>query len=156
MVGYSIRVSIDTKELRKNLDTFSKKLDDLSPFWESFTPVVQNLFRDVFINEGNVPGFSKWAALSPLYSAWKSANYPGQTILRLTDRLYNETVNNPIVTISPNEMTYGTNVPYAQYLEEGTSKMPPRPLFGAVEAYAPAILQAEILEYLRKDLWKDL
>ena len=151
MIGYSIRVSIDTEELKRNLDKFSKKLDDLSPFWQSFVPVVQNLFNEVFINEGAVPGSGRWQPLSPKYQEWKSRNYPGKTILRLTDRLYNETVNSPVVIIGPNEMTYGTNVPYAQYLEEGTSKMPPRPLFGAVANYAPAILQAEILDYLRSD-----
>ena len=87
--------------------------------------IVKKYIRDRFSSEGD----GIWAPLSPMYAEWKNQNYPGKTILRRTDRMYNDAVNNPQIRLFGNTMLYEIDNPIAKYHQHGTSRMPARPIF---------------------------
>lgn len=82
---------------------------------------------------------SKWGFVYPILKA------SGMLEKSLTDPSDPESFN---MIINNNQLIVGTTVKYAQYLQEGTSFMPPRPvvLYGA-EQVAPDSLNQ------RRDIW---
>ena len=152
MIPFRVNLKINAKDALDRLSKHGAKLSDLTPFWQNTAvPVTKRLFASIFQGEGQTPLTSRWAPLSPQYKAWKERNYPGKTILRRTDRLFHSVVNNPNLNITPERLTFGTNVPYASFHETGTSKMPARPLFGYVETNAPMALEPLLLEWLEME-----
>jgi len=104
-----------------SLSRFGERIKDFRPFWlEYFAP---SFYRDIKRNfelEGSYVG--GWAPLSPGYAAWKQAHYPGRTILRRTDALFQSLTFEhgqvgPRGIFLPGErsLVLGTSVPYAQY-----------------------------------------
>lgn len=72
----------------------------------------------------------EWPALSPAYDQWKHTAYPGQPLMRLSDRLYESLTSqtgDTIWEVGPKHITFGSRVPYFEYHMTGTSKMPARP-----------------------------
>jgi hypothetical protein len=73
-------------------------------------------------------GGSQWQALSPRYAAWKAKHYPGKTILRRDDRLFN------VVTGQPGDYELRLSelhirmagIPYWKAHDEGRGRMPVR------------------------------
>ena len=107
-------------------------LDDMTPFWVLVSGDLQMMMLEEFAYEGDVGNLGPWADLDKKYAAWKARAYPGQTILRLTDRMYDSlvgTTDDTVFTANPTWMAWGTGVEYARYHQEGTEHMPARPLF---------------------------
>ena len=144
MLHYRVNVTIDFDQLSNQLSSLDKKLSDLTPFWHSFLPVVQNIFKDIFEGEGSTSQTPHWLPLSPGYAARKARDFPGQPIGQRTGQLYESIIDNPDISIEPDSLTIGTHTPYAQYFEAQ------RPIFGYTATVAPAILQQEIIDYLEK------
>ena len=77
--------------------------------------------EDWFANEQIIfssQGIPAWPALSPAYAARKARVAPGQTILRLTDRLYDSLTSmtaDSVYEVAPQRLRIGTTVPYGQY-----------------------------------------
>ena len=150
MVPFRVNLKVNIEGALEELKKY-EKLRDLTPFWKNVAiPMTKRLFATVFANEGQTPLTPRWAPLSPQYKRWKDQRFPGKTILRRTDKLYHSVVSNPMTNVSPDQLTYETNVPYAIYHELGTSKMPARPLFGHVETIAPMALEPLLLQWLEK------
>jgi len=80
--------------------------------------------------EFEIEGDPAWPALSPLYRAWKARHFPGKTILRRTDRLY-ESLTSPggenIAMVTPRTIRFGTRVPYWGHHQRGSGVLPRRP-----------------------------
>jgi hypothetical protein len=95
------------------IDGVTRRALDLSEPFEAWQPYVIEQTRTVFDNEG-LP--EQWPALSPGYAAWKERAYPGQTIGRRTDRMYESFTkpDNPemIWETGPRSIRYGSRVPY--------------------------------------------
>lgn len=119
---------IDTVAMRARLEGVKKRALDLRPPFEAFQPIWIGQTQDVFSAEG-LP--ASWPALSPAYAARKAATFPGQTILRRTDRLYASLteIGNPemIWETTPRTIHYGSRVPYWRIHQTGGSRMPARP-----------------------------
>jgi hypothetical protein len=94
----------------------AKRSEDLSTVFEAFQPIYQQQTIDVFAAEG-LP--VSWPRLSPAYEAWKAANYPGQTINRRTDRMYDSLTGGPegFWRVRPRSLQFGTFVPYWKYTQ---------------------------------------
>lgn len=77
---------------------------------------------------------SKWAPLTPAYAAYKSRVRPGRPLLVFDgDLRASLTGNNKrkgwLYNARSRRLVMGSKVPYAQYHQDGTSRMVARPLF---------------------------
>lgn len=95
------------------IEGVKRRSQDLSVPFEAWQPYVLEQTRLVFENEG-LP--QAWPNLSPGYAAWKEQHYPGKTIGRRTDRMYEsftETSNPEMIwETGPRSIRYGSRVPY--------------------------------------------
>lgn len=89
--------------------------------------------RGQFGAEGGGPS-GPWASLSPAYAAWKEQAYPGQGILRRTDKLFEALTSSssPFArrVVTSSTLDYGTlGVEYASFHQLGTDVLQARPPF---------------------------
>ena len=115
------------------LKTLSGKLSSHKEFFvREVRPLLIEEITTVFDEEGN----PAWPPLNPDYEARKFVQYPGKTILRRTDRLFTSytrvAAEGNLSEISDFALQHGTNIPYAAYHEFGTTRVPHRPILGAI------------------------
>lgn len=88
--------------------------------------------RDQLKERFDAEGFG-WQKLSTRYAARKEKRFPGKTILRRSDRMYNSLVrkNAPgnVSSVKPTEAAFGTTVPYARHHQRGGGNLPAREIF---------------------------
>lgn len=123
--------------LRARVEGMQRRATNLKPVFEAFRSRWQELIRRNFVREGlPVP----WPALSPAYAEWKSRYFPGKTILRRTDRLFNSLVTSngdAIWEATPRTIRFGTRVPWFGFHQRGTDSMPARlPLIMLPDTFA--------------------
>lgn len=93
-----------------------------------FPRVIRLLEKEIkgqFEAEGRGPNRGKWKPLSQTYAKWKAEHYPGRTILRRTNRLYNALTKSrnggALRYYTAREMRFGTAlVPHASFHQVGT------------------------------------
>lgn len=96
----------------------AKKVKDWTPIWKRvLNKAIKPHVKDQFDKEGG-GGHGPWAPLSPRYAVWKEAHYPGKTILRRTDAMYNDLMSTE-GDIAPLSLAYGSSLPYAVYHQTG-------------------------------------
>lgn len=73
-------------------------------------------------------GGSQWTPLSPRYAAWKDKAYPGKTILRRDDRLFQAVTGQPgDAEVRSSELhIYLRGVPYWRAHDQGIGRLPVR------------------------------
>jgi phage gpG-like protein len=107
--------------------------------------------RKQFASQGIQGSHGKWAALSPVYAAWKSKRYPGKPILQASGAMMKDLlseINEGETTAR--SMLYGTRIPYALYHQTGTKtktgkrKMPARRIFDPEMSDAPGTMKGLI------------
>lgn len=120
--------STDSRRVRVRLKAMRERAGDLTPAFEKWGDDVAEEVRLNFASDGARFGHA-WAALSPEYAAWKATHFPGKTILRRTDKLFDSVTKRPfaIERIGTHQAEFGTDVDYAKYHKTGTDKMPSRP-----------------------------
>jgi phage gpG-like protein len=110
------------------LGSAKKRIDDWRPFWATIRNFLTGVMQEQFKSEGGRA--QKWEPLSVRYAAWKQKNYPGKTILRLTDRLYTSLTNisspDMVFDTQPQSMLFGTRVPYASKHQLGEGRLKQR------------------------------
>lgn len=124
-----IRVTGDD-ELRRKLEQLQLFLADLRPFWPLLVPVFIGWMRDQFSSEGGWGGH-QWAPLSPAYAVEKARTHPGRTIL-IRDGDLRRAASQPRRETTPRTLTLWIDDPKAGYHQDGTDRMPARPLIPAV------------------------
>lgn len=97
-------------------------------------PVFETAMKRQFDAQGAGPVAGSWSALAEIYAAWKARKYPGKSILRRTDALYDglTVASSPFAArdYSASTFLFGTQgVEYASFHQTGTSRMSPRPPF---------------------------
>lgn len=110
------------------IDTMIRRSSNLSNPFQRFQ---KYWFQD--IDESFAAGGEpiEWPALSPAYEGWKSKAYPGQPIMRRSDRLYESLTSqtgDTIWQVGPRHIEFGSRVPYFEFHQTGTSRMPARPV----------------------------
>lgn len=129
------------QEMVLELDSLIRKSSNLSNPFQLFQKHWFESIDQVFQDGGDPV---EWPALSPAYEGWKNVAYPGQPIMRASDRLYESLTNQTSETIwqvGPKHIEFGSRVPYFEYHQTGTSKMPARPMLVLTEAAAAKLVQ---------------
>jgi phage gpG-like protein len=116
-------------------------MQNMQPFWRDvFAPKYFAIVQDGFATGGAQRGSGgrfaggNWAWLSPKYAAWKHKHYPGQPLL-VREGTLRESVrwggtgvgSGGIFEAYSTFAIVGTTVPYGNYHQYGTSRMPARP-----------------------------
>jgi len=113
---------------------------DLRTFWPSVVPLFIGWMRAQFDTQGAFMG-DPWAPLSPAYAAWKAIKYPGKPILQAEGDL-RQAASSPRRETTPQTLTLTIADPKAGYHQDGTGRMPARPL--VFDISAPATVQSDI------------
>lgn len=114
------------------LERFQHNLGDAS---EAFRAMAD--YQKTVVNARQFEGLGSaevgtWSPLSPRYAAWKAKKRPGAPLLVFDGRLKKEmtTPGAGVYKVWSSGFTVGTDLFYATYHQNGTKKMPARPLQG--------------------------
>lgn len=107
------------------------------PAMAQIAQVITDANRDQFRQQGAHYG-NRWAPLSPAYKLYKTRVRPGRPILMFDGRLKKHTApvlakNAGIYRVNNRKAEVGlhySQVPYAKSHQEGTKRMPARPIMG--------------------------
>ena len=106
------------------------QISDLRPIWGDVAEAFYEIEREQFGSQGAAGASGRWAPLSNLYAKFKAVKFPGKTILRRTDSLFESLTGKEspgaIFRPSESELQLGSSVPYGVWHQRGTSKMPAR------------------------------
>jgi len=116
---FDLEVDHDLDELESDIEQLAKSISDLTEYWQEYVhPYLVDEVDLIFSDE-------PWVPLNPIYEEEKAREYPGKTILRRTDRLYESYLyghvfgTGGVAEASEDNFEYGTDVPYAYYHEFG-------------------------------------
>jgi phage gpG-like protein len=102
---------------------FQAALLDLEVLWELFKPIMSEIEEQQFDSHGA----GAWPSLSESTLEQKGrGGWPSDPLVRSGDLKNSLTDPGRAAQTGPTEMSYGTDVPYAGYHQDGTSKMPQR------------------------------
>jgi hypothetical protein len=127
-------------EEERKLAKYAAFLTDLRPFWPRVSTLFIGWMREQFESEGRFFGDS-WAPLSADYLAWKQRVYPGKPILIATGAL-RKAASFPTREATGSTLILRINDPKAPWHQEGTSRMPARPIL--FDNLLPAVASAEL------------
>lgn len=122
-------------------------ITDLRGFWPLVVPLFVTWMRRQFETEGSFGG-AAWAPLAPGYAAWKSEHLGGRGILYAEGDL-RQAASRPERRVSPRTLELTVVDPKVRFHQEGTDKMPARPLiFATLPLQAQAELEEAAVVYL--------
>ncbi len=129
-VGTLFQINIlGEMQVSRMLDGVSLRAQDMRPVWAVIAGDWGRIMARQFETEGGLG--RPWAALSPMYAAWKATHFPGAKILVRTGKLRESLTGRTGDTVDERDrdsLKLGTSVPYAGYHQTGTKRpMPPRP-----------------------------
>lgn len=102
---------------------FQRELTDFTGLWERFADTLEDLERDTFLTEGH----GDWPPLAASTLRQKTAQGFPTDILVRTHKLETSLTNREIaMRMTPQSMSWGTDVAYAHYHQDGGST-PGRP-----------------------------
>lgn len=151
--GWRIRIT-GAEQAEKRIRQFELLLSDLRPFWPIVTRLFVGWMSRQFDTQGGFAG-RPWAALSPDYAIFKSQHAAGRGILNFTGAM-RRAATSPKRIVTPRSLTLEIDDPKIEYHQEGTSRMPARPVvFGSplpVRAQAELDMAAEhyVSDFLRR------
>jgi phage gpG-like protein len=131
------------------LEKMDLAMNDMRPmFKETLAPLFYRFEKEAFDSEGATSGAGRWAELRPGYAMQKAKRYPGRLILDATGDLRRSlttpNARGSRLQITEQEVSIGTDIPYAGYHMTGTSNMAARPPVALT-----SIQEAEIARALR-------
>lgn len=118
---------VGAKEAAAELQEMIERSDKLQPVFEWARVFLRSAWAANFAANG-LPSGAAWDPLDPQYGAWKAVRFPGAPTLVRSGRLFRSLTESNGIAISIRGATaeFGTNVEYAKFHQEGTSKMPKR------------------------------
>jgi phage gpG-like protein len=127
-----LRLTIETlgeAAVDRTLSRFEGNLDDLTPAWEDIDQTLINASVKQFRSQGAY-GSGGWTPLAPSTLAKKARLGQDHRILQATRRLKNsltrrESSEHLLIT-TPQDMHWGTTVPYARIHQDGAANLPQR------------------------------
>ena len=145
-----IRLEIDIEPTLTALQAMLERLRDLRPAWRSVLAYLRRAMIGTFATQGQRIG-QPWRPLSATYAKYKAVKFPGQPILRASDRMFGSLVgsnNEAVEDVERQSLTYGTRTPYAKYHQRGTPRMAKRRFLTVTETDRREI-QAAVKAHLR-------
>lgn len=112
---------------------------DLRPVFEVMHQAWTVEMIEQFATEGSYYMGEQWAPLSPEYAKRKMRKYGPMPILIATGALVKSLIGEGgehVKQIGPDHAVFGTSVPYAQYHQGGTGKMPKRQIIKVTDQLA--------------------
>ena len=139
------------KEFHFQLSRFGEGISDFTPLWAETGGLFKQDMAAQFATEGETSG-DEWAPLSDAYAAWKAKHYPGRTIGWLTGALMQSMTGGAgyIELFTPLTAEFGQadgatpteDGSYGRFFNDGTDKMPARPLLRFSLAWGVAFQNA--------------
>lgn len=124
-MAYTFSVSVAVQgadQVQRDLGAAVARIQDLRPAWPQVYAAWRAQERELFATQGRSADLA-WPRLSPGYAAWKARRFPGKTLLRRTDRLYDSLTASAypdqVYAAGPAWLKMGTKVPYAAYHQRG-------------------------------------
>lgn len=145
-----IKLIWEIKPTVEALRAMRERLRDLRPAWRAVLTYLRGATKDQFRTEGGRGG-ARWKPLNPQYEKFKKVQYPGQPILRASDKLFGSLMDktrDSILATTKTELRYGTRRPYGRYHQKGLGRNPRRQFLVVTEADRRNI-KAIVREYLR-------
>ncbi|UOF76904.1 virion morphogenesis protein [Bacteriophage sp.] len=143
-----LRISFEIEgstEFDRTFTRFAENLRDMRQLWPGVITELGLITEEQFKGEG-IGRSGRWANLSPAYARWKAKHYPGKPILQRTSRLYRSLTqrNNAdnVVDARPDELVFGSKVPYGVYHQRGGGRLKRRPVFDLNERQKTRLLKA--------------
>lgn len=127
-MNININANPNFTDIEDRFEDLDHRCDELD--LSSLIPIIAAEAAKIFETEG----YGTWPALSPDYAAWKARNFPGQTILRLTDAYFLGATQpggpHNLILMAANLLTYGVQgLDYPNFHEYGVGRLPARPVF---------------------------
>ena len=134
--------------------SFGNEIRDLSPAWDEVGDIVRANFEEQFFTEGGYygTGGGGWVPLKPSTIADRiRRGYCAGPILQRDGTLFESlaTKGSPgnINEVRADGASFGTQIPYARFHQDGTSRMPKRQIVGLGWDTRSAIIKA-ISQYI--------
>jgi len=104
-------------QLDRAFNRVDQEISDFRNFWPGVITTFYDIESQQFHTEGASGASGKWTPLSPAYKLFKEREFPGKTILRREDALY-ESMTGPdaldsILRPEEHELVIGSALPYA-------------------------------------------
>ena len=103
--------------LDRAFNRIDQEISDFRNFWPGIITTFYEIETQQFQSEGARGASGKWAPLSPAYKLFKEREFPGKTILRRTDALYESMTSadalDSVLRPEKDELTIGSSIPYA-------------------------------------------
>jgi phage gpG-like protein len=123
--GVTIEIEPPIDFILRQTTEFQATLLDLEPLWELVKPIAAGVESDQFGTQGE----GAWPPLAEATLARKAAGgWPEDPLIRTGDLKASLTDPGRAADAGPRHMIYGTDVDYAIFHQEGTSRMPARQL----------------------------
>lgn len=121
--GVTVQIEPPLEFILRQTGAFQAALLDLEPLWELVKPIAASVEEEQFATQGE----GAWPALSESTLAEKEAGgWPADPLVRTGSLKDSLTDPGLAADTGPRHMVYGTDVPYAIFHQEGTSRMPQR------------------------------
>lgn len=125
----SLELSPPIEFIEAQFGEFGRELTDFTGLWERFADTLQDVEKERFATEG----FGEWPPLAPSTIREKTRlGFPLTPLVRTGALEASLTQREQAMRLTPQSMSWGTDVPYAKYHqgyqdEEGTPTDPGRP-----------------------------
>ena len=144
-----LNIKVNDRQVRRLLRNYREELSDFRPFFDrQGRKILQDEFAEVFRSEG----YGAWAPLAESTLAQKRRRGYPDDILVATGALKRSYLALRGIRRTKFSLSYRppADVGYAIYHEEGTSRMPARPVFGSVVDDARRRFPASLRQYISR------
>lgn len=138
--------------LDRAFNRIDEHISDFRNFWPGVITAFYEIEVEQFESEGSKGASGKWTPLSPAYKVFKEREFPGKTILRREDDLF-ESLTGPdalgsVLRPEKDELIIGSAVPYA--LVHQRKGRPPISLSEANKRRITKGIQERLVEFVRR------
>jgi len=131
-------------------------VSDFRGVWPEASGTIYNIFSRAFDTEGASTAAGKFKELTPSYAKGKALEFPGQTILKAENTLYESMIDpeaaDAIFIPERDQLTIGTRDLKARAHQFGLGNLPARPFISFTESDRREIqksLQRGLLQFVR-------
>lgn len=133
-----------------------QSVSDFRGIWPEVSGTIYNIFGRAFDTEGASTAAGKWKELTPAYAKAKAIEFPGQSILRAENTLF-ESMTDPeaadaVFLPERDQLTIGSRDPKARVHQFGLGRQPARPFISFTATDRRDIqksLQRGLLQFVR-------
>lgn len=126
---FDVRFQLNSTPFIRTLQQVEGTITNLAPLWPDVAAVIRSIFKEQFDTQGGHGG-AVWAPLTHPYAERKELEWPGKTILRASDEMFESfTVpgaSGAIYLFTPRQLIMGSSLERATWHQEGTERMAAR------------------------------